>query len=279
MLRRSSARGFLILAVASAVLFVPLAAAANADRTTQTLTLLSLVLLCAAQGLMWLALGTRRVVRVWFYPLAAMAGGLCTVFWVGRYAASEQAASDIAYRVLVSVFVFTVGSWLFAWALRLAFPRRVRVLAGIATVLLLVGLVPGPWLLFQPSAAALRIVDVELQLHAGYLFWTVGAALLVAPFLALVTVPGDWFDRWWSAATQRVMSVPDRWFVIGISVVACLFALFFTLYSFDRRPTTADEVAQLWHARMLLTGRLAMPADPNPEFFAIDNIIDRPVGK
>src|SRR6185295_1107693 len=53
-------------------------------------------------------------------------------------------------------------------------------------------------------------------------------------------------------------------------------AVVFTLYSFDARPTTADEIAQLWHARMLAAGRLALPPDVNPEFFAIDNIIDRP---
>ena len=51
---------------------------------------------------------------------------------------------------------------------------------------------------------------------------------------------------------------------------------YFAIYSFDRRPTTADEIAQLWQARMLLSGELAMPPDPNPEFFAIDNVIDRP---
>lgn len=49
----------------------------------------------------------------------------------------------------------------------------------------------------------------------------------------------------------------------------------FAYYIFDRAPTTADEVAQLWHAKMLLAGRLALPADPNPEFFAIDNVLDQ----
>jgi hypothetical protein len=43
---------------------------------------------------------------------------------------------------------------------------------------------------------------------------------------------------------------------------------------FARQPHNADEVAQLWHARILLAGRLSLPADPNPEFFGMDNVID-----
>ena len=46
---------------------------------------------------------------------------------------------------------------------------------------------------------------------------------------------------------------------------------------FGRQPHNADEVAQLFHAKILLSGRLALPSDPNPEFFGMDNMID--VGK
>ncbi len=47
------------------------------------------------------------------------------------------------------------------------------------------------------------------------------------------------------------------------------------IYAYSRLPVTSDEVAQLWHAKILLSGRLALPVDPNPEFFAVDNMIDR----
>jgi hypothetical protein len=33
-------------------------------------------------------------------------------------------------------------------------------------------------------------------------------------------------------------------------------------------------MAQLWQARILLHGRLSLPPDPNPEFFALENVID-----
>jgi len=277
MFRRSSLRGFLLLAIAVAILFVPIAAGAASDSTTQTLTLLALVLGIALTGLVWLGLGVRRVLRVWYYGLSAAAGSSLAVVWITHTAGAGEAAAELAYRLLIAIIAFGIGIWLYALAMRLIFPRPIRAFAAAVIVLLLVGLAPLPWLLFQPSTAELRITDVELQLHAGYLFWTIGLALLVAPFFALATLPGDWFERWWTAATQRVMSIPSRWYAIGISAVAFGLALFFMLYSFGRRPTTADEVAQLWHARMLLTGRLAMPPDPNPEFFAIDNIIDRPV--
>ena len=277
MLRRSSLRGFVILGIAIAILFVPIAAGAGADTITQTLTLLALVLGIALTAGVWLGLGTRRVLRVWYYGLSGAAGASFAYFWIGTVAGSGEVAAELAYRLLIAIITFGLGVWLYAVAMRWIFPRRVRALAAAVIVLLLIGLAPIPWLLFQPSAAALHITDVELQLHAGYLYWTVGLVLLVAPFLALTTLPGDWFERWWTTATERVMSIPARWYAIGISAIAFGFALFFMLYSFDRRPTTADEVAQLWHARMLLTGRLAMPPDPNPEFFAIDNIIDRPV--
>jgi hypothetical protein len=54
---------------------------------------------------------------------------------------------------------------------------------------------------------------------------------------------------------------------IGLSIL-------FALYAFERFATTADEMAQLWHAKMLVHGYLSLPADPHPEFFAIDNVID-----
>ena len=48
----------------------------------------------------------------------------------------------------------------------------------------------------------------------------------------------------------------------------------FAIICFGRQPHNADEVAQLFHAKILLSGRLALPPDPNPEFFGMDNMID-----
>lgn len=258
--------------------FVPLAAAANSDRDTQTLTLLALVCALGAQALLWLWLSRRGLISPWRFGFAALFGAYSCFWWLqGKTASAVVTREDLTLRLLVIGAAYALGSWLYALALRTVFPRPARALAGLAIALVLLGLFPGPLMLFQDGTAALKIADVDLQLHAGFLYWTVGATLLVAPFLALTTLPGDWFERWWSELTARVMAVPSRVFIIVACAIALALTLFFTWYSFGARPTTADEIAQLWHARMLLAGRLAMPADPNPEFFAIDNIIDRPL--
>jgi 4-amino-4-deoxy-L-arabinose transferase-like glycosyltransferase len=278
MLRRSSTSGIVLLVAALALLFVPLAAAASSrSRSAQTLTLL--VLTCALSGyaLVWLTRRLRGYVRALHLGLGALCGAYGAVLLLGvvRDFAGEPRQTLLA-RLLIIGALDAAGLWLFTIALRRAFPRRARGSAAAAIVLLAVGLFPGPALLMQPRVEGFNLVDQRTQLHAGFLYWTTGAVLLVAPFLALMTLPGDWFERWWTAATERVMAVPDRSFMIGLVVTTLFLAIFFTLYSFDARPTTADEIAQLWHARMLVAGRLALPPDPNPEFFAIDNIIDRP---
>ena len=141
-------------------------------------------------------------------------------------------------------------------------PRRdstQSVLLPVAAVaLVLLGLSVGPMLLLRPEATVLRLGTLRLQLYAGFLYWTVGAALLIAPFLAIMTVPGEWFERWWAAASARVMAIPNRAFAIALFIAAFALTAFVAIYSFDGRPTTADEIAQLWHARIILEGRLSM---------------------
>lgn len=154
--------------------------------------------------------------------------------------------------------------------------RRSTAVAVLAVALLLLGLTIGPLLLLRADTESLRLGNVRLQLYAGFLYWTVGATLMIAPFLALMTIPGDWFERRWSDVSTRIMAIPRRAFAGGLVAAVFLACLFLSWYAFDRAPTTADGVAQLWHARILLHGRLSLPADPNPEFFAIDNVIDRP---
>ena len=71
------------------------------------------------------------------------------------------------------------------------------------------------------------------------------------------------------------MRIPARWFVWGAALLALAAAAALTVLLFARQPHNADEVAQLWHARILLSDRLSLPVDPNPEFFGMDNVIDR----
>ena len=142
--------------------------------------------------------------------------------------------------------------------------------------LVILGLTVGPLFLLRPEVEQLRLGNLRVQLYAGFLYWTVGAVLMIGPFLAIATLPGEWFERWWGAITGRVMAIPDRTFAIMVVGAGIAFAAALANFSFGRGVSTADGVAQVWQAKILLSGRLTLPADPNPEFFAVDNVIDRP---
>lgn len=277
MFRRGSSAGIALLLVAAALVFVPFAAASNAGRPTQALTVLCLVSALTGMALTWFGLRQHGYVRAMYLGMGALVGAWAPALVLPLVAASDTTAtSPLLPRLTLISAMTAAGLWLFAIGLRQTFPRRERGLAAGAIALLMIGLVPAPALLVQPGVTLLNVMDVRQQLRAGFMYWTTGSVLLVAPFLALMTVPGAWFERWWSDATQSVMAISPRRFAQGLVAGAFAMAVVFTWYSFDARPTTADEISQLWHARILLSGRLALPPDPNPEFFAIDNIIDRP---
>ena len=105
-------------------------------------------------------------------------------------------------------------------------------------------------------------------------FWSGAALLTVGPVLALAALPLPWLR----ALPFRLAAWLRRPSPLAFAVlIGAAFAALSTLlasYAFHFAPTTADEIAQLWHARILLHGHLALPADPNAEFFAVDNVID-----
>jgi hypothetical protein len=278
MLRRNSGRGFAIAAGAAALLWIPIASASVSHRAVQTLTLTVLTLTLAGAAIAWLILVRRGYVRSAHLAIGALAGVVASLLPAMRlsYPSGTVFATIAAQVLLIGVFD-VAGLWLMIIALRRIFPRRSRGVAAAGFALLMLGVFPAPLLLTQPAVASLNLIDPRNQLRAGFAYWTIGAVLLVAPFLALATLPGDWFERGWRALTSRVMAISNARFAIGVVGAALALALLFSFYSFAARPTTADEIAQIWHARMLLEGRLAMPPDPNPEFFGIDNVVDRDV--
>ena len=106
-------------------------------------------------------------------------------------------------------------------------------------------------------------------------FWAlVGGAIIVLLLLAGRLAPKS-VDALWCWVIGRVLAVPSRVFIGGVALVAFLISVIFAVYCFGRQPHNADEVAQLFHAKMLLHGRLTLPPDPNPEFFGMDNMIER----
>jgi hypothetical protein len=258
--------------VAILLMYIPLRAAAQASTETQTLTLYTAVLSLAGCVAVLAMFERKPPAPAGLIAIGALFGALVAWLIAGR--APEEVASALRVRVLLIAPFYATGIWMLVVSLRRLVPdnRRPAALAAAALAALTV---IGPRLVAVSSPQAHNLAEYAVK--PAILYWTVGAALVVLPVLALTTLPGDWFERWWAAVVSRVMAPSNRAFAIGLVAVTAVLAIGFSWYCFGGGPINSDEIAQLWHARILLSGRLALPADPNPEFFAIDNIIDTPV--
>ena len=105
-------------------------------------------------------------------------------------------------------------------------------------------------------------------------FWSGAALLTVGPVLALAALPLPWLRALPFRLAAWLRRPPPLAFAVLIGAAFAALSTLLASYAFHFAPTTADEIAQLWHARILLHGHLALPADPNAEFFAVDNVID-----
>jgi len=105
-------------------------------------------------------------------------------------------------------------------------------------------------------------------------YWLLGGACVVAAAaLGAALTPraiGD-LTHWCGEALRRP---PPFAFATIVAATTTALSLVFGVYAFEQSSTTSDELAQLWHAKMLVHGRLFLPPDPNPEFFAFENVID-----
>jgi hypothetical protein len=106
-------------------------------------------------------------------------------------------------------------------------------------------------------------------------YWLLGGSGVTLLAVAAARWLPERVDRLTGALAATVLRIPARWFVWGAALLALAAAATLAIVCFARQPHNADEVAQLWHARILLAGRLSLPVDPNPEFFGMDNVIDR----
>ena len=275
MLRLLNGAAWLALIAGIGLLYLPVLAAIQLSPIDETLALLTLI--GALVGLMVPATvaGRSRQAPLWQLVVGALVGAaLAIAAQPLLLAITGAAAAKPPQRFVVAALMDVAGAVLLAWGIRRRFDdeHRSAALAGFGLIAIVV---LGPNL---ASVSALLEHDLT-PLDPGpiVLYWTVGSALLVLPVVALTTLPGDWFERWWTAFGTRAMAIPNRAFATGVFVVTLALAIGFSIYCFGRHPTNVDEIAQLWHARILLSGRLALPPDPNPEFFAIDNVIDRPL--
>ena len=110
--------------------------------------------------------------------------------------------------------------------------------------------------------------------HAVKVWTFIGGGLLVAVFLLSLVLPRI-TEALIARAGAAVLRVPSRVFLAGVALFAVAASAVIAEYCFGRQPHNADEVAQLFHAKILLSGRLFLPPDPNPEFFGMDNMIEQ----
>lgn len=100
-----------------------------------------------------------------------------------------------------------------------------------------------------------------------------GACVLVIAYLSARAL-GDRAARIGARACELVMAPSSRAFLWMVSAAGFLLAAGAAWYCFNRQPQSIDEMAQLWHARMLLAGHVSIPTEPDPAFFSAMNVVD-----
>jgi hypothetical protein len=197
-----------------------------------------------------------------------IAGALLFVTLVARALGGSPSVADIlGWPVLFPALAFGAATTLALTALGAASEDRATLPVAAALTLSAFGLVP--------LAEALGRFTPGAWFPAMSTYWLVGGGSIVLLALAVSRWLPSSVDRVTGALAAGIMRVPTRAFVWGAALLALAAAATLAAVCFARQPHNADEVAQLWHARILLAGRLSLPVDPNPEFFGMDNVIDR----
>ncbi len=105
--------------------------------------------------------------------------------------------------------------------------------------------------------------------------WSLTGAAVVVGALGLARLGGERVERWAARAATLLLRPPPRVFqAIAAAVVFALTAAF-AVYCFARAPFSQDEMAQRFHAHILLAGHLFALGEPHPEFFAVTGVLDR----
>ncbi|HEX3867916.1 MAG TPA: hypothetical protein VHV78_14235, partial [Gemmatimonadaceae bacterium] len=105
---------------------------------------------------------------------------------------------------------------------------------------------------------------------AAIRYWLWGGALALVATAAAIASPIDPM-RPLLAALRRPAPLQ---FAMLVAAVTFALSAFFAVFAFHRAASTSDELAELWHAQILLHGRFSLPVDPNREFFSLENVVD-----
>lgn len=141
------------------------------------------------------------------------------------------------------------------------------------------------WLrIFASGVAALGVYPLANALTGGaavpwwrgaVVEWLVAGGLAIGASVVIARLLGERLDRW----AQRVMGLLLRpapaSFALMLAIGVALLAAIVARVAFAGQPFTSDEMAQQWHARILLSGNLSALTEAHPEFFNTAPVFDR----
>jgi hypothetical protein len=101
-----------------------------------------------------------------------------------------------------------------------------------------------------------------------------GSVVMAVAVLAALLLAGR-VDAVLLRARVLILRPSPRDFAAVAAALLFLVAAGLAWYCFSGKPFTSDEMAQQWHARILLSGRFAAVAEPQPAFFNTAPVWDR----
>jgi len=105
--------------------------------------------------------------------------------------------------------------------------------------------------------------------------WFVRGGGVVAVALGIAVVLRQRLDSLLARATQLLLAPSPMAFGSGVAGVTCALSAILAQYCFAGQPFTSDEMAQLWHARILLSSRFMLTTEAHREFFNTAPVIDQ----
>ena len=105
--------------------------------------------------------------------------------------------------------------------------------------------------------------------------WSVRGGIVLIASLGIAVALGRRLDTVIERAKELLLRPSAMAFSLGVSILALLSSAVLSQYCFAGQPFTSDEMAQLWHARILLSGHLVLPAEAHREFFNTAPVLDQ----
>lgn len=140
-----------------------------------------------------------------------------------------------------------------------------------------------PFRIAALALTALGLVPLANLLSGGHAvpWWhdavhewaTTGLGIVIVALLA-ARLFGERLDAMTQRAVRLLESPSSRAFAMGAALLVFVLSAFFAQYCFAGTAYSVDEIAQRWHAQMLLAGRLYLPVNAHPEFFSTNEVLD-----